>query len=209
MNQKVGVVLRKWFLAGLLVWIPLGVTLLVVSSLVSVLDSSLYLIPEVLRPNIPGFGVLLSIALVLGTGALTANFFGRQLLSWTESAVEHIPLVRSIYGGMKKLAEQVFSAKGQSFRKVVMVEYPRKGMWTLGFLTSDPAGEIEEKAGAVDLVGVFIPTTPNPTSGFLVLVAKAEVRELTMSVQEGMQFIISLGVVGPSADERKIDEPLP
>jgi uncharacterized membrane protein len=209
MNQKVGVVLRKWFLAGLLVWIPLGVTLLVISSLISVLNTSLLLIPSVLRPNIPGLGVLLSIALVLGTGALTANFFGRQLLSWTEALFQRIPLVRSVYGGMKKLAETVFSGKGQSFRKVVMVEYPRKGMWSLGFLTSDPVGEIEEKAGGVDLVAVFVPTTPNPTSGFLLLVPKDEVRELTMSVQEGMQFIISLGVVGPTAAERKIDEPLP
>jgi uncharacterized membrane protein len=209
MNQKLGVVLRKWFLAGLLVWIPLGVTLLVISSLLSVLDASLLLIPAFLRPDFPGVGVLLSIALVLGTGALTANFFGRQLLAWAEALFRRIPLVRSIYGGMKKLAEQVFSSKGTSFRKVVMVEYPRKGMWSLGFLTSDPAGEIEEKAGNVDLVAVFVPTTPNPTSGFLLLVPKSEVHELTMSVQEGMQFIISLGVVGPSADERKIEEPLP
>ncbi len=209
MNQKVGAVLRKWFLAGLLVWIPLGVTLLVVSSLVSVLNTSLLLIPAVLRPNIPGLGILLSIALVLGTGALTANFFGRQLLAWTEALFRRIPLVRQVYGGMKKLAEQLFSGKGNSFRKVVMVEYPRKGMWSLGFLTSDPVGEIEEKAGGVDLVAVFVPTTPNPTSGFLLLVPKAEVLELTMSVQEGMQFIISLGVVGPTANDRKIDEPLP
>ena len=209
MKQTVGSVLRKWFLAGLLVWIPLGVTLFVLSTLLGVLNTSLLLIPAFLRPNIPGLGVLLSIALVLGTGALTANFFGRQLLAWTEALFRRIPLVRSIYGGMKKLAEQVFSGQGQSFRKVVMVEYPRKGMWSLGFLTSDPVGEIEEKAGGVDLLAVFVPTTPNPTSGFLLLVPKDEVRELTMSVQEGMQFIISLGVVGPTAEARQIEKPLP
>jgi uncharacterized membrane protein len=170
-----------------------------------VLNTSLLLIPSVLRPNIPGLGILLSIALVLGTGALTANFFGRQLLAWTESLFQRIPLVRGVYGGMKKLAETVFAGKGQSFRKVVMIEFPRAGMWSLGFLTSDPIGEVEEKAGGVDLVAVFVPTTPNPTSGFLLLVPKDEVRELSMSVQQGMQFIISLGVVAPETEaERKL-----
>ena len=202
MNKKVGALLRKWFLAGLLVWIPLGVTLLVISSLVSVLDTSLLLIPSFLRPNIPGLGVLLSIALVLGTGALTANLFGRQAVAWAEALFQRIPLVRSVYGGMKKLAETLFSGKGNSFRKVVMVEYPRKGMWSIGFQTSDPVGELEEKIGGVDLVAVFVPTTPNPTSGFLLLVPKDEVIELSMSVQQGMQFIISLGVVAPDEGTR-------
>lgn len=204
MNQKVGAVLRKWFLAGLLVWLPLGVTLFVISTFIDVLNASLLLIPSFLRPNIPGLGIVLSIALVLGTGALTANFFGRQLLAWTEKLFQRIPLVRSVYGGMKKLAETVFSGKGQSFRKVVMVEYPRKGMWSLGFLTSDPIGEVEQKAGGIDLVAVFVPTTPNPTSGFLLLVPKDEVKELSMSVQQGMQFIISLGVVAPETEEKKL-----
>ena len=207
MNQKVGALLRKWFLAGLLVWIPLGVTLLVISSLVSVLDTSLLLIPSFLRPNIPGLGVLLSIALVLGTGALTANLFGRQAVAWAEALFQRIPLVRSVYGGMKKLAETLFSGKGNSFRKVVMVEYPRKGMWSIGFLTSDPVGELEEKIGGVDLVAVFVPTTPNPTSGFLLLVPKDEVIELSMSVQQGMQFIISLGVVAPESEAGKLTPP--
>jgi uncharacterized membrane protein len=204
MNQKVGAVLRKWFLAGLLVWLPLGVTLFVISTFIDVLNTSLLLIPSFLRPHIPGLGILLSLALVLGTGALTANFMGRQLLAWTESLFQRIPLVRSVYGGMKKLAETLFSGKGNSFRKVVMIEYPRKGMWSLGFLTSDPVGEIEQRAGGVDLVAVFVPTTPNPTSGFLLLVPKDEVKELTMSVQEGMQFIISLGVVAPETEEKKL-----
>ena len=203
MKQKIGNLLRKWFLAGLLVWIPLGVTLLVISSLVSVLDTSLLLIPSYFRPKIPGLGVLMSIALVLGTGALTANLFGRQVVAWAETLFQRIPLVRSVYGGMKKLAETLFSGKGNSFRKVVMVEYPRKGVWSLGFLTSDPMGELEEKIGGIDVVGVFVPTTPNPTSGFLLLVRKDEVIELTMSVQQGMQFIISLGVVAPEVQGQR------
>jgi uncharacterized membrane protein len=208
MNQKVGAVLRTWFLAGLLVWIPLGVTLLLITWVISVLDASLLLIPESLRPHIPGLGVFLSIALVLGTGALTANFLGRQLLEWAEALFQRIPLVRSVYGGMKKLAETLFSGKGASFRTVVMIEYPRKDMWSIGFVAGEPVTEAGQISGQ-DLVTVYVPTTPNPTSGLIVLVPREEVHEMRMTVEEGMRFIISLGVVGPAADERKIDEPLP
>ena len=206
MKAAIGKLLRKWFLAGLLVWIPLGVTLFVISSLYGVLNSSLVLIPFV-KPNIPFLGVFLSIALVLGTGALTANLFGRQMLAWAEAVFQRIPLVRSVYGGMKKVAETLFSGKGNSFRKVVMIEYPRKGIWSVGFLTSDPVGEFEEKVGGIDLVAVFVPTTPNPTSGFLLLIPKNEVIELSLSVQQGMQFIISLGVVAPESEVKKLTPP--
>ncbi|MEK6806506.1 MAG: DUF502 domain-containing protein [Pseudomonadota bacterium] len=189
--------LRKWFIAGLLVWIPLGATLLVIRFLVGALDTSLLLIPQGLRPDIPGLGVLLSLVLVLSTGAIAANFLGSQAVSWAEELLARIPVVRSVYGGLKKLTEQVFSGSGSAFRKVVLFEYPRKGVWSVGFLSADAPHEISAAAGRADLVAVFVPTTPNPTSGFIMLVPRAELIELPMTVQQGMQYVISLGVVAP------------
>lgn len=192
--------LRRWFFAGLLVWAPLGVTLLVIRFLVNLLDSSLLLVPASLQPewfSFPGIGAVLTLLIVLGTGALTANLLGKKALGWAEQALDHVPLVGSVYGSMKKVAETMFSGKGNAFKKVVLLEYPRKGVWSVGFLTADPAPEVQVAAGAGELVTVFVPTTPNPTSGFLVLVPRGEIRELSISVQEGMQYIISLGVVAP------------
>lgn len=191
-----GPLLRKWLIAGLLVWIPLGVTLLVVRFVIGVLDTSLLILPEAMRPTVPGLGIFLSVALVLGTGALTANLLGRQMLRWGETLLARIPLVRSIYGGMKKLAETLFSGSGRSFREAVLVEWPRPGVWTIGFITAEPEGEIREKTVA-DVVTVFVPATPNPTSGFIVLLPRSELRMLDMSVDQAMRMVISLGVVAP------------
>jgi len=191
-------VIRKWIFAGLLVWIPLGATLLVLRFVFGLLDSSLLLIPSALRPAVPGLGVLLSIALVLGTGALAANYIGSQLLGWLEGLLQHVPLVRSVYGGMKKLAESVLSKNSSAFKTVVMVEWPRAGMWSVGFQSGDTMQELIDKTGQ-DLVTVFIPTTPNPTSGFIMSVPRADVQVLDMSVEQGMSYIISLGVVRPEA----------
>ncbi len=188
--------IRKWIFAGLLVWIPLGVTLLVVRFLFNLLDSSLLLIPEALRPAIPGLGVLLSIGLVVGTGALAANYLGNRFLGWLEALLLRVPLVRSLYGGMKKLTENLFSENSSAFRKVVLIEWPRKGSWTVGFQTGFPINEVQRRTGQ-DLVTVFVPTTPNPTAGFIMLVPRGDVIALDMTVEEGMRYIISLGMVGP------------
>lgn len=192
--------LRRWFFAGLLVWAPLGVTLVVTRFLVNLLDSSLLLVPASLQPGwfqFPGIGPLLTLAIVLGTGALTANLLGKKALGWAEKALHRIPLIGAVYGSMKKVTETMFSGNGNAFKKVVLLEYPRKDCWTVGFMTTDPTPGLKAAVGGVDLVAVYVPTTPNPTSGFLLLVPRDEVRELTISVQEGMQYIISLGVVPP------------
>lgn len=194
--------LRRWFFAGLLVWAPLGVTLVVIRFLVNLLDSSLLLIPTSLQPawfSIPGIGTILTLLIVLGTGALTANLLGKKALGWAEQSLDRIPLVGSVYGSMKKVAETMLSGKGNAFKKVVLLQYPRAGSWTVGFMTADPTPALQHAAGDADLVAVYVPTTPNPTSGFLLLVPRDEVRELPISVQDGMQYIISLGVVPPDS----------
>lgn len=200
--------LRRYLVAGLLVWLPLGVTLLVVRLLVSWMDNSLLLIPEAYRPDvllgfhIPGLGVLLSVLIVLATGVVVANFFGRQLVVLWESILARIPLVRSIYSAAKQLAETMFSGHGQSFRKVLLVEFPRRGMWTLAFQTGTAVGEAQRKTGK-SVINVYIPTTPNPTGGYFVMVPREDVQELDMSVDEGLRMLISMGVVVPqSADKR-------
>lgn len=194
--------LRKWFIAGLLVWLPLGATLLLIRFLMGLLDTSLLLIPNAWRPEIPGLGIMLSIGLVLGTGVLAANFIGKRALGWAESLLGRIPLVRSIYGGIKKLAETVLSGSSVSFRQPIMIEYPRKGVWSIAFVTGEPIGEVQEKT-AETVLTCFVPTTPNPTSGFIVLVPRKDVIWLEMTVEEAMRMIISLGVVTPEAAKKK------
>lgn len=194
--------LRRWLIAGILIWMPLGATLLVLRFVIGLLDTSLLLIPPSIRPDIPGLGVLLSIVLVLGTGAIAANYVGGRLLVWTEAMLGRIPLVRTIYGGIKKLAETVLSDQSVSFRQAVLIEYPRKGIWSIGFITGSPIGEVQEKTG-VTVLTCFVPTTPNPTSGFILLVPENEVTLLDMSVEEAMRLVISLGVVTPDEARRK------
>jgi len=193
--------MKKYLIAGLLVWAPLGVTILAVKLLVDLMDKILLLIPPGYRPvdligyQIPGLGVLMALLIVLGTGMIVANIFGRKLVSLWEQLLAHIPLVRTIYTAVKQIVETVFS-KGDSFRKVLLVEYPRRGLWTLAFQTSIECGEAQRKTKR-NVVNVFIPTTPNPTSGFFIMVPTSEVVELDMSVDEGLKMIISGGVVVP------------
>lgn len=190
--------LRQWFFAGLLIWVPLAATLLVIRFLIGLLDTSLLLLPESLRPDFPGFGVFLSVGLVLGTGALAANFLGSRMLGWAEDLLFRIPLVRTLYGGVKKLAETLFSRDSTAFKRVVMIEWPRPGLWTIGFQTGDPVRVVRDATG-LELVPVFVPTTPNPTSGFIMQVPATELRVLACSVEEGMRYVISLGVVAPGS----------
>jgi len=185
--------IRKWFFAGLMVWLPLGATLLVLRFLYGLLDSS-FLLPPSWR--FPGVGLLLTALVLLGTGVFAANYRGGQLLAWGEKLLGHIPLVRSLYGGTKKLAETLFSENSSAFRKVVLIEWPRQGLWSVGFLAGEPLREVKQKTG-MDMMTVFIPTTPNPTSGFIMQASRDEVVVLDMSVEEGMRYVISLGVVTP------------
>ncbi|MCW8906747.1 MAG: DUF502 domain-containing protein [Sedimenticola sp.] len=194
--------LHRYLVAGLLVWVPLGITLLVVRLLVSWLDNSLLLLPEHYRPDnllgfhIPGLGVVLSLLIVFATGVLAANLFGRSLVSIWEHLMARIPLVRSVYSGAKQLAETMFSEAGQSFRKVLLVEFPRKGLWTLAFQTGTDVGEAQRKTGR-DVINVYVPTTPNPTGGYFVMVPREDVVELEMSVDEGLKMLMSMGAVVP------------
>lgn len=193
--------LRRYLMAGLLVWVPLGVTLLIVAFLVDLMDQTLLLLPAAVQPEnllgfrIPGLGLVLTAVVVLATGVIVTNLFGMQLFNIGERMLQRIPLVRSIYASVKQVTESMFSS-GKSFRKVVLVEYPRKGMWSLAFQTGSGAEEVRSKTGH-EIANIFIPTTPNPTSGFFLMVPREEVIELEMSVDEGLKMLLSVGVVVP------------
>ena len=194
--------LRRYLMAGLLVWVPLFVTYLAFKFVLDLMDRLLPLLPASLQPDallgfhVPGFGVILAFVVLLLTGLLVANLIGRTLVSWWEDLLNRIPLVRTIYSGVKGFTETLVSKSGGSFRKVVLVEYPRKGMWSIAFVTASELLEIDRKTG-VPQVCVFIPTTPNPTSGFIFLVPAGELIELDMSVDSAMKMIVTLGVVAP------------
>jgi uncharacterized membrane protein len=194
--------LRRYLVAGLLLWVPVGITFLVVRFLVRLMDQTLLLIPAHYRPDellgihIPGLGIVLAFIVLLVTGMLAANFLGRRLLEAWERILDRIPFVRTIYSGAKNFAETVLSDKGKAFDKVLLVEYPKAGIWSLAFKTSELLGEVQARTGK-DVVCVFVPTTPNPTSGFIIMVPRDEVIELDMEVDQALKMIISLGVVVP------------
>ena len=194
--------LRRYFIAGLLVWVPLMITILVIRVLVGMMDKTLLLLPPGWRPEallgmkIPGLGVALTVLVVFLTGLVVANFAGRRLVRLWESLLARIPLVRTIHSAVKQVLETVFNAGSDSFRKVLLIEYPRKGVWTIAFQTGELAGEIPERIER-EAVTVFVPTTPNPTSGFVIVVPRDELIELDMSVEDGLKLIMSLGVVTP------------
>ena len=199
--------LKKYIIAGLLVWLPFAATVVIVKLLIDLLDKTILLLPPEWHPvallgfSIPGFGIILALSILLLTGMLAANLFGRRFVEIWERILNKIPLVRSIYSSIKQISNTIFDPSGKSFRKVVMLQYPRKGLWSIGFLTNDNVGN---EMSAVDdrLVAVFIPTTPNPTSGFIVMVRNDEITELDMSVEEGFKFIISIGVIIPDGTTR-------
>lgn len=201
-KSRVARALRRWLIAGLLVWLPLGVTYLTFRFLLDLVDRLVPLLPERFQPDtmlgyhVPGFGVLLALVVLLLTGLLVANFIGRELIGWWEDVVNRIPLVRTIYSSVKGLTETLVSGTGASFRKVVMIEYPRRDMWSFGFVTASGIEEIDRKTGKPQ-VCVYVPTTPNPTSGLIVMVPEDEVVELDMSVDAAMKMIVTLGVVVP------------
>ncbi|MCW8918571.1 MAG: DUF502 domain-containing protein [Gammaproteobacteria bacterium] len=196
--------IRRYLMAGLLVWLPLGITILVVKMLVELMDRTLLLLPARYQPeqllgmHIPGFGVILAVLVVLTTGIVFANLFGRKVVALWEALLARIPLVSSVYSAVKQISETMFSTNGNSFRKVLLVEYPRKGLWTLAFQTGTDIGEAQCKTGR-EVINIYVPTTPNPTSGFFLMVPKEDVVELRMSVDEGLRMIISMGSVVPRA----------
>ncbi|MFW5425710.1 MAG: DUF502 domain-containing protein [Methylophagaceae bacterium] len=203
--------MRKYLIAGLLVWMPLGITFLVVRAIVGFLDKILLLLPQQYQPDnllgihVPGLGVVLAIVLVLATGMIVANLLGKRIVAAWESLLARIPIVRTLYAGVKQIMEAVLATDAKSFSKVILIEYPRKGLWGLAFMTSDDLGEVQVKAGA-DLISVFVPTTPNPTSGFVIMLPKEDVIELDMSVEDGLKMIISMGVVVPPWQKDKLVE---
>jgi uncharacterized membrane protein len=194
--------LRRYLVTGLIIWLPLVVTVVVVRFLLRLMDRTLVLIPPAYRPEellgfpIPGLGLVLTLAVLLVTGLLGANLFGRRIVGLWESLLHRIPLIRSVYSGAKQVAETVLSDGDTSFKRVFLVQYPRKGVWSLCFQTSTELAEIQHRTEH-EVICVFVPTTPNPTSGFILLVPRTELIALDMSVDEGLRMIISLGVVVP------------
>lgn len=195
--------IRRYLIAGLLVVLPIWVTFEVIKFLVSITDKSLNLLPDKLQPetllgiNIPGLGIVISFSILLLTGMLVTNYLGSRLVELWDMILSRIPLVRSIHSSVKQILQTIFLSGSRSFRRVLLVQYPRQGLWSLAFQTGEGWQELQDRLGQ-DMVNVFIPTTPNPTSGFLMMVPSADVIELNMSVDEALKLVISLGVVHPS-----------
>jgi len=195
--------IRKYFISGLLVWLPVWITLLVIKFLVDILSKSLLLLPHEYQPDVllgfhvPGVGVIITVLVIFFTGVLVANFVGRRLVALGDAIVGRIPLVRTIYTGVKQVTQTLFTPGGQSFRKVLLVEYPCEGIWSIAFQTGEVSKEIEGLVKGDPMVSYFIPTTPNPTSGFLMMAPRSRVKEIDMSVDQALKFVISLGVVQP------------
>ena len=203
--------LRRYLVAGLLVWIPIGVTIFAVRILVALMDQSLVFLPARFRPEqwlgfaIPGLGIILTFVLLLVTGLFAANFVGHSMVTLWESLLDRIPIIRSVYSGAKNFAEIVLSDSSQSFKKVLLIEYPRKGIYTLAFQSGKNLGEVQARTGE-EVVCVFVPTTPNPTSGFIIMVPQDEIIELDMEVDAAVKMIVSLGVVVPTWGPEQIRE---
>ncbi len=194
--------MKRYFITGLLIWVPLGITLWVLQLLIGTMDQTLLLLPESFRPkaifgfNVPGFGVILTILIVFITGLLTTNIIGQRLLMFWEGLLSRIPVVKSIYYSVKQVSDTLFSSSGEAFRKALLVQYPRQGSWTVAFLTGQPGGDVANHLKG-DYVSVYVPTTPNPTSGFFLMMPREDVIELDMSVDDALKYIISIGVVPP------------
>jgi uncharacterized membrane protein len=204
--------IKKYLLAGLLVWLPLAITIWVLHWLVGLLDSvflgMMYGLDSVISVggvnpvaglrDVPGLGVGLILLLLLLTGALVSNVAGRWLVRQWDRLFTQIPIVKSIYTSVKKVSDTLFSSNGNAFRKAVMLQYPRAGSWTIGFQTGSPSGEVAQHLDG-EWMSVYVPTTPNPTSGFFLMVPRADVIELSMSVDEALTYVISMGAVAPDA----------
>lgn len=195
--------IRRWLLAGLLVLVPLAITLAVLNWIVTTLDQTLLILPGAWHPDrllgfhLPGFGVLLTLGIVLLMGAIASNFLGKKLLMLGNALLRRIPIVRSIYSSVKQVSDTLFSENGNAFRKALLVQWPREGVWTIGFLTGLPGGDVVNHLPG-EYLSVYVPTTPNPTGGYFVMLKKTECIELKMSVDEALTYVISMGVVVPA-----------
>ena len=195
--------MKKYFITGLLIWIPLAITFMVLAWIVGTLDQIILLLPNGLHPreifgfNVPGLGVVLTLLIVLCTGLIAANVLGQKLVQIWEALLSRIPVVKSIYYSVKQVSDTLFSSSGQAFRKALLVQYPREGSWTIAFLTGKPGGDTANHLPG-EFVSVYVPTTPNPTSGFFLMMPRKDVIELEMSVDEALKYIISMGVVAPA-----------
>ena len=195
--------MKKYLITGLLIWIPLVITLWVLNLVVTTLDQVLLLLPANLRTeqwlgmHVPGLGVLLTVAIVFVTGVAAANFIGARLVHFWHGILHRIPVVNSIYSSVKQVSDTLFSSGGQAFRKALLVRWPHDGMWTIAFLTGVPGGDVARHLEG-DYVSVYVPTTPNPTGGYFVMLKRADVIELDMSVDEALKYIISMGTVAPN-----------
>lgn len=198
---------RRYFITGLLIWVPVVITLWVLNLLVSTMDQTLLLLPQGAQTerwlgfHLPGVGALLTLVVVFLTGLLAANIIGQRLVSFWERALTRIPVVNSIYTGVKQVSDTLLSPSGQAFRKTLLVQWPREGMWTIAFLTGKPGGDVMNHLPG-DYVSVYVPTTPNPTGGYFVMLPRSATIELDMTVDEALKYIISMGVVSPTVNRR-------
>jgi uncharacterized membrane protein len=193
---------RKWLVAGLLVVVPVAITVSVLQWIIGTLDRTLLILPEAWQPDrfigvhIPGLGVLLTLAILLLVGFAVSNFIGKKLVSWGDALVARIPVVRSIYSSVKQVSDTLFSPSGNAFRKAVLVQWPRPDVWTIAFVTGAPGGEVSQYLRG-EYLSVYVPTTPNPTGGYFVILPKTDCVELKMTVDEALKYVISMGVVVP------------
>ena len=200
--------MKKYLITGLLIWIPLVITIWVLKLVVDTLDQSLLLLPEQWRTesflgvHIPGMGVILTLVIVFVTGVFATNFFGAQLVRLWYGILQRIPVFNSIYSSVKQISDTLFSSSGQAFRKALLVQWPREGMWTIAFLTGTPGGDVVNHLPG-DYVSVYVPTTPNPTGGYFVMVARKDVIELDMSVDTALKYVISMGVASPNGSGKR------
>lgn len=204
--------IKRYFITGLLIWVPLAITAWVLVLIVGTMDQSLRLLPEAIHPrsvlgfDIPGVGAILTLLIIALTGLLAANFIGQRLVVWWEMLLARIPVVNSIYNSVKQVSDTLFSSSGNAFRQALLIEYPRPGAWTIAFLTGRPGGEVLRHLDG-EYVSVYVPTTPNPTSGFFLMLPKAEVIELEMSVDTALKYVISMGVVAPQLRQPAANAP--
>jgi uncharacterized membrane protein len=195
---------RKWLLAGLLVVVPVAITVWVLQWIIGTLDQTLLILPQAWQPDrligihIPGFGVLLTLAILLLVGAVASNFVGKKLVRVGDAIVTRIPVVRSIYSSVKQVSDTLFSESGNAFRTAVLIQWPREGIWTIGFVTGSPGGEVTRHLPG-DYLSVYVPTTPNPTGGYFVMLRRSECIELRMSVDAALKYVVSMGVVVPNS----------
>jgi uncharacterized membrane protein len=200
--------MKKYLITGLLIWIPLVITIWVLKLVVDMLDQSLLLLPLALRTeswlgiHLPGMGVLLTLLIVFLTGAVTANLIGQRLVHFWHEILHRIPVVSSIYSSVKQVSDTLFSSSGEAFRKALLVQWPREGMWTIAFLTGTPGGDVANHLQG-DYVSVYVPTTPNPTGGYFVMMPRKDVIELDMSVDTALKYVISMGVASPGGGGKR------